>query len=108
MSGPFTETGPRLDPHFVYRVYDADDALLYVGCTNNAGRRFIYHRLRSPWFVDAHRAEWEAYPTRLAALNAEDAAILAEEPRHNVRGTPRHAEVVEAARERRRARLAAS
>lgn len=35
--------------HFVYRCYDADRVLLYVGSTANLGRRMHEH---------LHRAEW--------------------------------------------------
>lgn len=42
-------------PHFVYRAYDADDALLYIGCTKNLKDRLAEHRRIAPWFSQMER-----------------------------------------------------
>lgn len=38
--------------HFVYHCYDADDVVLYVGCTGNPKQRELGHRNASPWWSD--------------------------------------------------------
>lgn len=30
--------------HFLYRCYDADGDLIYIGCTSNVKRRMVHHR----------------------------------------------------------------
>lgn len=76
-------------PHHVYRCYDADDRLLYVGCTSEIERRMSAHRRgkkgASLWLsVCMARHEVVAtYPNRDAALAAEAAMINADQPLFN-------------------------
>lgn len=70
----------------VYRAYDADDQLLYVGATGNLKRRMQQHRKSAPWFGGAVRWSYGEYPTREAALAAEAEAIGAEHPEWNSTG----------------------
>jgi excisionase family DNA binding protein len=70
----------------VYRLYDADDALLYVGITSGGARRLNDHRRAQGWWAQVHRATFEHHATRLAARIREDEAIAAERPRHNRTG----------------------
>lgn len=74
----------RDEPHFLYRVFDDEHALLYVGCTVDPQRRFAEHRSRAPWFARADHVEWEAHPNRIAARRAERETIRREEPEHNL------------------------
>lgn len=73
-------------PHFVYRYYDADGNLLYVGCTNTPYARREGHSRDSSWFPKAVRARHTVYPDRATALARESLAIHEEKPRHNVKG----------------------
>lgn len=85
-------------PHFVYRLYDAADTLLYIGCTRDVPGR-LYHLTalcnlgKSPngdlqrRGIARHTAT--EYPNRRAALDAERAAIKAELPLLNVQSKPR-------------------
>lgn len=68
----------------LYRIFDANGALLYVGISLNAARRSSDHRAK-PWWPHVARIDVEAHPTRSAALHAEADAIEAEKPRYNVR-----------------------
>jgi hypothetical protein len=68
--------------HFLYRHFDKDGALLYVGVTNNLKVRLRTHR-RSPWFADIAKTTTESFPSRKAAGKAEAKAILTEKPRYN-------------------------
>ena len=78
------------EPHWLYRLYDADGELLYIGQTYRPARRISYHKSRarsdfgSDWFLDVCRAEWQRYPDYDAVLWAEREAIKAERPRYNV------------------------
>lgn len=56
--------------HVVYRFYDEEDVLLYVGVTSDLPARVSGHRLYSQWFSDAARSEVDKFDTRdLAELN---------------------------------------
>lgn len=71
-------------PTVLYRLYDADDQLLYVGATGNLTQRRYSHRSNQPWGHEIARIEAETFPSRAAALAAEREAIAAEHPRWNV------------------------
>lgn len=69
-------------PHYVYRHYDADDQLLYVGMTANPKRR-PYERKGRPFLADSVRCDVTGPMPRLDAMAAERAAIVHEKPLHN-------------------------
>lgn len=69
----------------LYRAYNSDGVLLYVGIARNWGRRWGQHSERSSFFVATTRLELEQFPTREAALEAERVAIQTEHPIHNVK-----------------------
>lgn len=70
--------------HALYRFFAENGELLYVGITNDPGRRWGQHAHDKPWWHEVTRAEIERHPDRPAALLAEKAAIVAERPRYNV------------------------
>lgn len=72
-------------PTVLYRFYAADGALLYVGISADFPRRVAGHR-RKPWWRERARTTIEVHPTRRAALDAERAAIVTENPRYNIAG----------------------
>lgn len=69
-------------PHYVYRCYDADDRLLYVGCSYNPPSRFRQHR-STEWYGDVARTRLVVFPDRRKALDMERLAIETEGPIHN-------------------------
>lgn len=88
------------ETHYVYRCYDAEGTLLYIGCTRDVVARMLVHR--SAWdnpasaFLNLHMARYEVeeFPTRDEARKAEREAIGAEAPLLNIhhnkgRGLPR-------------------
>lgn len=75
------------DPTAVYRLYDGQEALLYVGMSFDLAARMAGHAARSPWWGDVARKTMQWYPTRREASAAETAAIAAERPRYNKRMT---------------------
>lgn len=70
-------------PTCVYRLYDIEGRLLYVGLTKNPPGRLPAHR-RKAWGpeIASHVLEW--FDCRDAAKDAERHAIYHENPVHNV------------------------
>lgn len=78
-------------PHFVYRLYDADDRLLYIGCTRRFTGRLHDHMREKLWAADIdHWTISDPYPNQFDARIAEGEAIRTEHPIHNIakRGIP--------------------
>jgi prevent-host-death family protein len=75
----------------LYRLYDADGGLLYIGIAENPDTRWKQHAKQSHWWtkVDPSRSRVEWYPGGYDAAAAEKAAIAAEDPPFNVVGSPR-------------------
>lgn len=71
--------------HVLYRFFNAADELLYVGITNNPGRRFDQHGDTKPWWTEVANIRMEVHPDRAAVLEAERHAVATEHPKHNVR-----------------------
>jgi len=69
---------------YVYRLYDAEDRLLYIGLTMGTERRFEKHR-RRPWWKDVTRTDIQVHPDRESAKSAERVALNTENPMHNLR-----------------------
>ena len=81
----------------VYRIYDAQNRLLYIGSTHDLHSRLSEHR--SPWTSCAGAPGWRfwwlydhhtatEYPTLPMARAAERQAIVAERPTSNIQGNP--------------------
>lgn len=77
------DTG-RTDECALYRYYDADGRLLYVGISKAPGMRDEQHRANSKWhrFHADRTVDW--YPTRDDAHDAERDAIQGEAPVFNL------------------------
>tara|TARA_R110002110_G_scaffold75553_1_gene199634 strand:+ start:425 stop:925 length:501 start_codon:yes stop_codon:yes gene_type:complete len=71
----------------LYRHFDDDGVLLYVGISLNAIKRTSQHIKCSPWSRDIKRIEIDEFETRKAAMIAETDAIQAEKPLHNKQKT---------------------
>jgi hypothetical protein len=67
----------------LYRHWDADGELLYVGISLSAVGRLAQHRASAPWFVDIANVTIEWFDTRAEAQAAEIEAITLEHPLHN-------------------------
>lgn len=74
--------------HALYRFFNDDDELLYIGITLNVSSRFRGHARDKPWWTEVHRITLEHYADRPTVLVAEAAAIRAEKPRYNVAHNP--------------------
>jgi len=68
----------------LYRQYDKDGKLLYVGISLNYARRLKEHYKGSAWFLDVEKITLEWFDTRDDALKAERDAIKSESPECNI------------------------
>ena len=73
----------------LYRLFNAEGELLYIGITANFGQRWTQHAQAKSWWAEVERQTVEWHPYRAAAGAAETAAIAAEGPRYNIRGIPK-------------------
>jgi hypothetical protein len=67
----------------LYRFYDADNNLLYIGQSIRAYERVQRHRRDAPWFPDAANVTFQQVPAA-EILRLEAEAIRAERPRYNI------------------------
>ncbi len=74
----------------LYRLWNADHLLLYVGITDDAEARIEEHRSEKPWWGEVAQISTEEFPSRRRALEAETRAIFWEQPRHNILGSARY------------------
>lgn len=87
MSGEIT-TPSYQEPVALYRHYDSDGRLLYIGQSANPIRRIISHRHSGSWvhMISTITIEW--LPNRAEAIVAERSAIASEKPPFNVIDRP--------------------
>lgn len=69
----------------IYRCFDADDELLYVGIAFDPDARWEQHKTKSPWAKQVSMRTIEWLEDRKDAERAEREAIRFEEPRYNQR-----------------------
>lgn len=70
-------------PGTLYRLFDAEGKLLYVGASVNAPGRLETHRRDKSWWPEVARATFEHFETRHLAIVEEARAIDTEEPKYN-------------------------
>lgn len=71
--------------HQLYRHFDVDRRLLYVGISNSAAGRLDDHRYGSRWHDLIVRIEIERFTSKKDAIAAEIRAIKEENPIYNIR-----------------------
>ena len=69
---------------YLYRHFDAEGKLLYVGISLQAINRLAQHRDNAHWFSNIRDVKIEVFESRQDALAAERKAILEENPSHNI------------------------
>ena len=72
-------------PTTLYRFFDADGRLLYIGITSAGANRWIEHEHNRAWWSQVASSTTEHYPDGASAAAAETAAIQAEQPPYNTR-----------------------
>lgn len=75
-------------PVAVYRFFDADARLLYVGLTSNPGKRTQQHRYTKPWWCEVSTMTVETHEDAREGARAERWAIQTEDPKYNVAHHP--------------------
>lgn len=75
-------------PTSVYRYYDRDGLLIYVGITSRGARRNYEHNASKDWWPYVARQEVDHYETRALALRHERSLILRHCPPFNRQHNP--------------------
>lgn len=70
----------------LYRYFNSNGVLIYVGVTGNMDNRHKQHKYSSHWFSKASSRSVKKYTSREEALAAEKEAIKSEEPLFNIEG----------------------
>lgn len=71
-------------PNALYRFWDADGTLLYIGITLKPSSRWKHHAKNKPWWHEVAVITVEAFPNREAVEEAEREAIRIQRPKYNV------------------------
>jgi hypothetical protein len=79
-------TSPTITGDYHLYRFKGRGVLLYIGKSNDAGRRMFEHLRLQPWWaeVDEWQIDLTPYVTEAAVLAAEKAAIVKERPRYNI------------------------
>lgn len=74
---------PNRKPCALYRHFNAEGVLLYVGISNDPDERIKAHKRTAHWFADIHSitVEWHVGLSKVLALEKD--AIKKERPLHN-------------------------
>lgn len=83
-------------PTSVYRYYDSDGALVYVGITSKGPQRQSQHTVTAEWWPHVARQDVEHYPSRDEAAARERELIQRFRPPFNVQHNPEHEAVRDA------------
>lgn len=70
--------------YHLYRHFDKEGTLLYVGISLNGLQRLVSHKEGARWFSEISRVEIEKHASKKAASIAEGLAIRTEKPKYNV------------------------
>lgn len=68
----------------LYRHFDSDDNLLYIGVSTSILRRLSNHKSNAYWYDQIAKITIENFDTKKEMYEAEKKAIVAEKPRFNV------------------------
>jgi hypothetical protein len=77
------KTGSKADENTLYRHFDSEGHLLYVGISLRAFARLCEHQSGAKWWLKIARVTIEQFGTRRAAEDAEVLAIKTELPLYN-------------------------
>lgn len=72
----------------LYRLYDADEDLLYIGISETPEKRWVSHADTKSWWPQVAATSVEWFETRELAQAAEAKAIATERTPYNVAGSP--------------------
>ena len=86
----------------LYRHFDKNNNLLYVGISLSTFNRLSQHKDHSGWFYGITNVTIEHFPTREEALAAERKAIKSENPKFNIASRKTVAEIEKEEKEQKR------
>lgn len=75
---------PGVTNHHLYRFFDRNERLLYIGITSSPKDRFRQHAESKSWWPQVATRQITFYPTRADLAAAEIAAIKRERPMYNI------------------------
>ena len=84
VSNQYYTKSPADKPTVLYRLWDKDDNLLYIGISYNPIKRLDGHCVDKPWFSEITAITLEHLPTRTDASEKEIKAIKKENPKYNL------------------------
>lgn len=73
-----------IESHILYRFYNVDGDLMYIGATSDPPGRFKSHQADKEWWGEVAQIRLQHCETRQQLIAAEKAAIEWEQPIHNV------------------------
>lgn len=77
-------TAAEVNRNILYRFFNAEGELLYVGATTSPGKRLSQHHYTQPWWDEVDYAAFQRFPTHAELMDAECEAIHNESPRYNI------------------------
>ena len=72
------------ETHILYRFYDDEERLLYIGVTVDPGKRMSAHCHGKSWWQSVHNITMQNFSSSSDLMCAEREAIKAEDPIYNV------------------------
>lgn len=77
---------PLERPHYLYRIFNSIDELIYVGETSQPLDRMLQHKRNSEWFPLSTRILFYGCDSKKEALALEEISINRETPIYNIKG----------------------
>lgn len=74
----------RVKGRWLYRLWSADNRLLYIGITDRGHAREREHARLKPWWLEVHHATYEPVSTRAELRHWEAISIRKERPKYNI------------------------
>jgi predicted GIY-YIG superfamily endonuclease len=82
------QVAPSRGVYVLYRLYNSEGVLLYVGITTAPEQRMVPHALEKSWWPEVAERTLTWYGSKPDASIAEDIAIYEEKPLYNITGQP--------------------
>ena len=79
------ESNPQHGDHWLYRCFNADGDLLYVGITSEGFKRFRVHGNRKEWWPEVDTIKVQHFETQADCRAEEKRLIRALQPPYNAR-----------------------
>jgi len=70
--------------NILYRLWNAENKLLYIGISKSAMVRLSEHQQTKEWATEIHNITLEYFDSRELCLLAESKAIKSEKPKYNI------------------------